>query len=266
MKHRLTKVWLKSTIAVTAIVAVACIDMSAPKGAASISTLLLPSPSVVAGDLMRDSNGVPAPITLVAYDAGGSPIAGLTSQFFFTDSVHYAHLSTGNLLMGDSVGLAHIVGQIGSVQTDVTPVTVTSAPDTFFVQAKPDSILEPVGVDSSSSLGLAQLSVSLRSATQAPVAGFRVLYTLKSAPVSSPTASSPAVFLMGDASKGSLIDTTDVAGNASRTLVVNVRNLGDLDLLAGTKTDSAVVKAEVSYKGLPVKGSPITFVVPIRVP
>jgi hypothetical protein len=266
VKHRLTKVWIKSSIAVIAIVAVACIDMSAPKGTASISALLLPSPSVVVGDMMRDSNGVPAPITLVGYDGAGAPIAGLTSQFFFTDSVHYAHLSSGNVLVGDSVGLAHIVGQIGTVQTDVTPITVTLVPDSFFVQAKPDSIIASLGADSSSSLGLAQLSVSLRSATQAAVVGFRVIYTLVSAPVSSATASSPAVFLMGDASKGSLVDTTDASGNASRTLVVNVHNLGDADLIEGKKIDSAVVKAAVFYKGLHVKGSPLTFVVPIRVP
>jgi hypothetical protein len=251
-------------MAIVAIVGVACIDMSAPKGPASISILLLPSPSVVAGDVMRDSNGAPAPLTLVAYDGNGAPVGGLTSQFF-TDSVRYAHLNSSNVLTGDSIGISHIVGQIGSLQTDVTPVPVTASPDTFFVSARPDTLFASLGVDSSSSLGIAPLGVSLRSAAQSAVTGFVVKYVLKSAPAASATATSPAVFLIGDNSKISLTDTTDVSGNASRSLIVNVRNLGDLALIAGTKIDSAVVQAFTSYKGVPVKGSPVTFTVLIRI-
>lgn len=260
MNHRLTKRLTRTLIAVATIVGVACVDMSAPKGPASISILLLPSPSVVAGDVMRDSNGVPAPLTLVAYDANSTPIGGLTSQFFFTDSVRYAHLGTSNILTGDSVGVSHIVGQIGALQTAVTPVPITAAPDTFFIQSKPDTLVAPVGVDSASSLGIAQLGVSLRSAKQSPVTGFVVKYLVKSAPPTLPGSSSPAVFLVGDNSKVSLVDTTDVSGNASRTLVVNTRNLGTSTLIV-----TAVVQAFTSYKGVAVKGSPVTFTVPIKI-
>src|SRR5262249_40919727 len=55
----------------------ACIDMSAPNnGVASISTLLLPSPSVVIGDVMRDSTGVPAPLAVTPFDQAGKALTG----------------------------------------------------------------------------------------------------------------------------------------------------------------------------------------------
>ena len=43
-----------------AMIAVACVDMSAPKGPASISVLQLPAPFVVRGAVMGDSLGNPA--------------------------------------------------------------------------------------------------------------------------------------------------------------------------------------------------------------
>jgi hypothetical protein len=260
VNHRLTK----GLIAAAAIIGVACIDMSAPNGPASISVLLLPSPSVVAGDVMRDSNGVPAPITLAGYDAGGSPIAGLTSQFFLTDSIRYAHLSSGNILVGDSVGTVHVVGQIGSLQTAVTAIPVTTAPDTLYIPFQPDTLIAPVGVDSASSVGTAQLGVTLHGAAQRPVAGFLVKYELLRAPVALPGAKSPAVYIAGDDGKPSTTDTTDASGSASRRLVVYTRQLGDEQLLLGTKIDTAVVRASTFYKGVAVH-SPVTFNVYIKV-
>jgi hypothetical protein len=252
-------------VAAAAIIGVACIDMSAPKGPASISVLLLPSPAVVAGDVMRDSNGVPAPITMAAYDAGGSPIAGLATEFFLTDSIKYAHLNSSNILVGDSVGAVHVVGQIGSLQTAVTTIPVTSAPDTLFIPFKPDTLVAPVGVDSSSSIGTAQLGVTLQSATRQPVAGFVVKYELTYAPISLPGAKSPAVYIAGDDGKLSAVDTTDGSGGAIRRLVVYTKALGDEQLLESKKIDSAIVTATTLYKGVPVKGAPVTFIVFIKV-
>ena len=83
-----------SLFVVAAVVAMACIDMSAPKGRpASISSLLLPSPSVVVGDSMRDSAGKVAPLRIIAYDANNAPIPSLEVLFFVTDSAAVAHIS-----------------------------------------------------------------------------------------------------------------------------------------------------------------------------
>ncbi|HEU4787096.1 MAG TPA: hypothetical protein VFS57_06800, partial [Gemmatimonadaceae bacterium] len=57
-----------------ATLAAACLDMSAPKGAASISLLQLPSGYVVRGDVMRDSGGAAAKLVVLAYDGDGKVI------------------------------------------------------------------------------------------------------------------------------------------------------------------------------------------------
>src|SRR5206468_1510565 len=113
---------------VGALSAVACIDMSAPSGPATISVLLLPSPSVVAGDTMRDSAGVVAPLRVIAYDANSTPIPGAIAQFFLTDTTATGHIANSDLLVGDQVGSLHVLGQISWVQTKVVVVPVTIQP------------------------------------------------------------------------------------------------------------------------------------------
>ena len=70
-----------------AIVAVACLDMSAPSGAASISLLQLPSPSVVRGDTMRDSAGNVAPVTVTSFNVQGEPIPTIPFETFVLDTM-----------------------------------------------------------------------------------------------------------------------------------------------------------------------------------
>jgi hypothetical protein len=256
--------WL---LGIVAIAAVACIDMSAPKGPFSISVLLVPSPGLVVGDVMRDSNGVPAPLGLTAFDAGGGTLP-VTPDFFVTDSLRFAHIGPGLILMGDSVGTVHLLGQIGNLQTAVVSVAVSPAPTTFVAaptpNPSPDTILVPVGADSASSLGHSTVTVSLKGRGDSAVAGFVVKFVLRSGPATVSTSKFPAVYLAGDDGKISLRDTTDGSGLASRNIFVNSRALADSALLAGTKTDSAVVEATTSYKGVPI-GVPVHFSVPIRI-
>ena len=60
-------------------------------------------------------------------------------------------------------------------------------------------------------------------------------------------------------------DTTTEQGTSTRRLVVISARLSDQALVAGTKTDTAIVEARASYKGAPLDGSPVRFVIPIRV-
>ena len=183
MNHRITG----SLYLLAAILGVSCIDMSAPKGPFSISVLQLPSPSVVVGDVMRDSNGVPAPVGLIAYDVTGAPLGGVTPQFFITDSASVAHLDANHNLIGDRIGVVHLVGQIGSLQTAVATVAVTSAPFKFAKTTGVDTAVAPLGADSASSIGSAAIGVSLKSLGDSGSQGFIVRYVLKSAPASAST-------------------------------------------------------------------------------
>jgi hypothetical protein len=243
------------------IAALACVDMSAPKGPASISLLQLPALYIVHGDVMRDTNGTPAGPSIIAYDSHGTPLSGQDAQFFFTDSLHIAEFLTNGQIKGDTTGLAHLIGQIGGLQTPPVTISVTVAPDSM---KKPiaDTTLNVVpGADSASSIGSVALGVNIVGVGDTAVQGVIVTYTLTP---HSTTKTYPAMFLTDESGLVSLVDTTDASGNASRTLRVIAVAL-DQDVITGARADSALVTATAKYKGAPLIGAPITFKIPVKV-
>ena len=251
-------------VVVVGLAAIACIDMSAPKGAASISSLVLPSPSVVVGDTMRDSLGKTAPLRVIAYDANDTPIPNSSAQFFITDSAAVGHLNNG-VVIGDKQGSIHVVGQVGNVQTNPVTVPITIAPAKLALSGKIDTLKVPsfsLSDTTTRSVGSATIVVTLRGAGDTASVGFVVKYELQKAPATI-SASIPGIFFSDDGTKVSPVDTTDGAG-ASRKLFVRSWLLSDQALRAGTKVDSAVVVVTTSYKGAPVPGSPIRIVIPIK--
>ena len=248
--------------------AVACIDMSAPKGAASISQLQLPSPSVVRGDTMRDSAGNVAPVTVTSYDAGGVPIPEIPFALFVLDTMLRAHFTLTHLLVGDKLGNVTVVGQASGVQTLTVNVPVTVRPTTLSVGTpKPDTIAAPLGSDSASSVGHATLATIVRGAGDTTVQGIVVHYRITKTLGSSST-TTPSVYIadMSSPPKPMNADTTDAGGSANkRQVVVLTRLLTDQALISGQKVDSVVVEARASYKGAPLTGSPLTMVFPIKV-
>jgi hypothetical protein len=87
---------------VFAALGVACLDLSAPIGPASISPIQLPAKFVVRGDTMRDSAGTPAPPVVNQFNAKGQLIGGDAPQFFILDSAPAAHFDpTTGVLVGD---------------------------------------------------------------------------------------------------------------------------------------------------------------------
>jgi hypothetical protein len=253
------------TLVLVAIVAgVACLDMSAPKGPASISALLLPSPSVVVGDTMRDSNGVAAPLKVVAFDANGNRIGEVAADFFITDSGHIAHIG-GSTLVGDQLGTVHVIGQIGALQTPAATIPITVAPAKIAQSATPiDTLRVPTTGDSATSIASSVLAVTLLGANDSTAQGFIVKFAIVRAPLTKSGTTSPAVYLADDLGHVASSDTSD-AGGASRRLTVNSLFLADDSLSAGKKIDSAIVNASAFYRGVLVPGSPVQFVVPIRV-
>jgi hypothetical protein len=248
-------------LGVTAAV-VACVDMSAPSGPASISVLQLPALFVVRGDVMRDSLGNPAAPQVIAYDADGNPVGAADAQFFVTDSNAAARFDNG-VLAGRRLGIAHVLGQIGGLQTASVPVNVTVAPTKFAAQRPADTLRASFGLDSALSLGSVVLGTTVRGAGDTAVAGVFVSYRLART-LASAKAAQPAVFLTDDAGNLSTLDTTDVGGNASRKLVVVSHFLADSALIAGQRIDSVVVEAHTMYRGSEL-GGPIRFAVPVKV-
>jgi hypothetical protein len=249
-----------------ATIAVACVDMSAPNGPASISLLQLPSPSVVVGDSMRDSTGAPAALNVIAYDASGAPLSDFTPQFFITDTAAAAHIvSTTGILVGDKLGSVRIIGQIGALQTPVATVPVTVAPTLIErTTSSKDTLEAPLTADTSvARAGKLAAAVLVTGADKAGAQGFVVHFTLAYAPRSANN-SPAAVFLADERGKPSTVDTTDASGRASRDVVVITPFLGDSAVLFG-QVDSVVVVAETSYRRALVSGAPVRIVIPLKV-
>jgi hypothetical protein len=245
----------------------ACVDLSAPKGPSSISELQLPATFVVRGDTMRDSTGKVAPPVVIAFDQNGKTIGDAQATLFLTDSIPRAHFASG-VIVGDSLGIAHVVGQIGNLQTAVYPLPVTVAP-TCIVRAPTsvgsDTVIAPVGTDSASSIGSAVISVIVRGGNCTPtdttVNGVRVSYRITKTLES--RVASPAVFLIDQTSSVSGLDTTKSVGTSSRTLDVVSIFLKNQSILTG-QVDSVVVEASATYRGLPLRGSPVHVVIPVK--
>jgi hypothetical protein len=249
--HRRLLLWGGAVV----LAAIACVDTSAPKGGVvSISALLLPSPSVVKGDAMRDSTGAPAPLRVTAYDDRNQPVAGLQSDFFILD--RGAHFQPVDILVGDSLSTVRVVGTIGGLQTIPTPVIVTVAPVKVVSSGKIDTMRVRASADTSRNLS-APLSVTLSGAADTAVVGFVVRYRVLYAPASLPNAP-PTVYIADQSGRPMSNDTTDATGKAvRRRAAFRISSLG-------ATLDSVVVEASVSYKGAPVTGSPVRLVFPVK--
>jgi hypothetical protein len=76
-----------ATIGAAAWWLLSCREIPAPdEGVFSISPLILPSPGLVAGDTMRDSLGLVAPLRVIAFDIDGNEVPGLEATFVAIDT------------------------------------------------------------------------------------------------------------------------------------------------------------------------------------
>ena len=237
-------------------------DMSAPKGATSISVLQLPSPSVVAGDSMRDSLGVVKPITVIAYDGAGFPILDAVAQIFVTDTTKFAHITPAAILVGDSVGQARLTGQVGGLQTPGIGVPVTYRPAKILAGAPAAPLVPVPGTDSATSLASSTVNTLVRSLQDSASQGIIVRFKITYLPTNKSGTTRVVAYLAGDGNVPQSRDTTDASGSA-RIRVVVVAFALDPNVVFG-RADSVVVQAESFHNGKLLAGSPVTLVVPIR--
>jgi hypothetical protein len=247
---------------VFAALGVACLDLSAPIGPASISTIQLPAAFVVRGDTMRDSAGTPAPPVINQFNSKGQLIGGDAPQFFILDSAPAAHFDpTTGVLVGDHLGTVNFIGQIRGLQTPPVPVAVTVQPTVIDqgTGAK-DTIKAPLTQDTTVAPGSSPLPILVRGAGDTAVQGVVVHYVITRTLASNNA--KPAVYITsGPGGPLTTTDTTIVGGSATKDLL-NVRAsfLADVAIATGQKVDSVIVQATASYKGTPLAGSPVTFV------
>jgi hypothetical protein len=237
-----------------------------PSAVFSLAVDSIPSPSVVAGDTLRDTTGLAHPLSGRAYNIQGQVLTGL--------QVRFISLSPGQLTI-DSLNFA-----MGAARGDSVVRVVASAhglqslPFTLPVVLRPDSILY-ADTDSITTLSLSltaldsnvslPLAIALRhhpdsvggdSVTRSYLVRYQITYPASAAAGTGATSDTTLPAFLIDANHTpARTDTTDLNGLGSRAVRFQVGRIAP-----GTH-DSVVVAASVVYRGTSVGRSPLRFVV-----
>jgi hypothetical protein len=247
------------TVAVIAAawLAVACLDISSPvTGISSITSVLLPTPSVVVNDSLRDTLGVVAPLVVYAFAPNGDTVRDVTVRFFVIDATQKLHVdSITGFAWGDSLSpLAKVVARLtpasgkGVIQTLQVPLPVVPTP---VAATKSDALLEfPFDPTTLDSLGAGVLSPSLDvkvvGDNDTPIQSYVVSYKIVRMPAPR-VAGEPTVRILDRSGNDSTIAITSSSGVASRQLRVRLTAISQ-DVLLGTGTDTVVVQVQVRYR------------------
>jgi hypothetical protein len=222
---------------------VSCREIPAPEGGvAALSPIFLPSPGLVAGDTMRDSTGLVAPLRITAYGVDGEVLPSQPPLTFVVLDTG-AHMVDA-LLLGDNAGrTVRVVGTVGSLQSQFASVKVTAEPDTLVAA---DSILhrKAYSINAGDTVSISpELSVLVQNLAGTAAAGVEaviVRYAIDQAPTGN--GSGPTVVLASGNVRSSR-DTSDAGGRASRTARLRIAALGSF------ATDTVLVSATASYRG-----------------
>ena len=248
--------WWSAVVAATLGVA-ACLDYTTdPDEVAAIEFVTLPSPSIVAGDTLRDAtSGVAVPLVARLFNGDGEEITGPV-EFFAQQPI--LHVTEGDLLVADA-GASGTVGVFASTlgvqsvaqQIEIVPAPATLSADGLIVP------LEWVVPDDPSRNTSNPLGARVQTATGANVRSWIVRFQLEAGGRVIPENDTSQVFLMGDNGRPSYVDTTDVGGKVSRRMRLRIAP-------GLTPPDSAIITVSTSYRGVPLTGSPLRLVLPVR--
>ena len=205
----------------------------------SVSPLVLASPGLVIGDTLRDSVGVAAQLSVIAYDLEGNPVTGVQPTFVALDTG--AHIENGYLI-GDARVLTRVVAAVAGLQTAPETVKVTLRPDALTATDSVRHSLRAVLIDTSvTSTDLRARVEHIESGTETGVEAVIVRYEIVQAPPpASPTAGPTVLFLPGNTT--ATRDTSDGSGIVGRQVRLRL-------IAISAPQDSAIINATASYRG-----------------
>jgi hypothetical protein len=248
---------------------VACLDISSPLGGiSSISSIIAPSPSVILGDVSRDTLGNEDSLRVYAFDAKGDTVRDAQVTFVVIDTLSGLTIDEHGVAHGGKLSPgARVVARVSpagstsqSLQTTPFVLPVTIAPNTVKLTST-DTLFITATDSVAFSKGVSVKVLGVDGTT--PVNSYLVRYTIDSAPAAKPGATS--AFLAGDDNKAAVAnDTSSASGDASRKVALRRSALADDAVWATAKPDSVIVRVRVQYKGADVSGSPIRVVIPLR--
>lgn len=222
----------------------------------SLSADVLPFPAVVAGDTLRNADGVASRLSAIAYNGDGEVIPDAPIEYFSTDPD--VTVADGFLVAEGATGrTVRTYARVGSMTLEISsasPLQVVAAPETLEASGElPDSVSYE-----SPSIRSEPMSVALRGAPTdqspegEPVPGWIVDYVLEYRGSRLP-ADDLRFRLVEPGGSGAVAapqDTTDSGGLASREVVV----LDTSDIAQG---ETLVVIITARHLGENVTGSPM---------
>lgn len=253
--------------------ATGCADVSAaPDVPGSIEMDALPSPSVVIGDTLRTMDGVVAPAKAIVRNVAGTVILDAPVRYL------YADYPRDSALLVDSVtGVvravkaaradARIAARVSGTLQVILPLIVTTRPDSADRSGQPaltlfTTTLPDTGKSGATANTTPALTVVVRHVespgTSSTVTAWPVRYELLF-PANPTNDTTKGAWLVDDAGRASVLDTTDASGVAGRKIRVRAANFP-----AAGITDSIVVRATATYRGQALRGAPIRMVFPVK--
>jgi hypothetical protein len=241
-----------------AMLAIGCSDVSSdPHAILSIRFDALPSPAVVAGDTLRDINGVPTPLHATAFNEQGDSVPDAPVTFLTLDTIITVR-PNGLVIAGAFRDAApKVFAVVGSLQSVGNDVPLTERPDT--VRRSPNPVSAPLPQPGDTLRGTDSVAVAAavvqhrEGTTTRPVNRYLVSFQVEFRGQLLPPNDQTVAWLVDDRARLSSIDTTDGAGLASRILRVKRSAIT-------SPVDSVIVRASVGYRRLPVPGSPLRLV------
>jgi hypothetical protein len=245
-----------------------------PNEVFSLAVDSLPGPSVVAGDTLRDTTGVVAPLTGRAYNIQGHVLTSVLVRFISLspnqltiDAQNHA-LGAGN---GDSI--VRVVADANGLQSLPFLVPVVLKP-TSIVHADTDSSstikLSLTSADSNLSVPLVVLlkhqpdTAGRDSVTRSYLLRYQITYPAAAAVgTGTPSDTTLPAYLVNSSFAPpvpSRTDTTNGNGLGNRNVLFNVPRIAP-----GSK-DSVVVAVAAVYRDSAVVGSPLRFVIHYTAP
>jgi len=238
--------------------AVSCAELGT--GIGNVSYLAfdgIPWPALLVGDTLRDSLGVASPLRARAYDARGREITDATFRYFTRDTGVVVDSNGTMRATTRRDGTVRVVASLGELQTSARVMRVTRRPDSTFAAGPTDLTLTYAIPDASTNLA-PEMRLSLVSRDTAGVSpgvgGWRVRWRTERAGVTLAPSDTSWVVLQTATGARSAVDTTGADGGS-------VRRLRVFSTRIPAPRDSFLVFADVRLHGVPVRGSPVRFVV-----